>query len=167
MVALLILLTLVAAISIFTSYRFGYWKGHVAGAKCRLDRDIRISKAGGGPLSIEAFEEHCHTTVVSNLYGTPDWFTHICFKKFGEAGELAEHVGKASRDDGWSIFKGPKNLTAERRMAILKEIGDGWWYDMMILKELGSTPREAMLINIEKRESRIRRGTMHGSGDNR
>lgn len=148
----------------------GYKEGSLAAHRARqaqLKAHIDGAKGKVFPLTIEAFAEHCHLTVTSDLYGTPDWWTHICFKKSGETGEFMEHVGKASRDDGWSIFNGVKTLKPERRLALIKEIGDGWWYDIMILHELGSTAQEAMLVNIEKRESRKARGTIKGAGDNR
>jgi len=124
--------------------------------------------AGGEPLSLEFFEQRCHTTVASKSYGTADWFAHICFKLFGEAGEFSEHVGKAIRDDEWSPYtQGAKGLNAERRMALLKELGDILWYVVMIAKELGSNLAEVALINIKKREGRKQRGTLKGSGDDR
>lgn len=173
MFILLLMLVAMASASIAT-YHLGLGRGFVRGAEAarkarfrQMQAHISGARSKSFPLSIEAFEEHCASTVASGHFGTPDWWSHICFKKTGECGEFSEHVGKASRDDGWSIFRGPKSFKPERRLALIKEIGDGWWYDIMILRELGSNAQECMLINIEKREGRVQRGTLKGSGDDR
>ena len=144
-----------------------YKAGREDGSFATLSACYAHIDAGGEPLTLGFFEQHAHTTVTSELYGTPDWFTHLAFKNFGEAGEFAEHVGKASRDDGWSIFKGVSDLKPERRMALLKELGDQLWYIVMLAHELGSSLAEVMWINITKRNGRRERGTMKGAGDNR
>jgi len=118
-------------------------------------------------LTIKTFEAHAHLTVHSKLYGTPDWLTHVAFKNFGEAGEFAEHMGKASRDDGWSIFKGARDFKPERRQALLKELGDQLWYIVMLAHELGSSLAEVMWMNIKKRDGRMARNTILGAGDDR
>lgn len=118
-------------------------------------------------ITAQEYSDHAGSTVASHHAGTPDWFAHLAFKYFGEAGEFSEHVGKASRDDGWSIFDGVKALTPERRMALLKELGDALWYIDRLAVELESSLGEVMLINIGKREGRKARGTLKGSGDDR
>jgi len=166
------LIHLLAAIVIFgfgwgIGNNRGYHKGKHAGKAALLQQRIDRGKLPGGQMGVEDFEDHCHTTVTSGLYHTPDWFTHVAFKLFGEAGEFAEHVGKASRDDGWSIFKGPKTLPEARRKALIKELGDILWYIVMLAKELGVDLRTVMLENIAKRESRKARGKIKGDGDDR
>jgi len=145
----------------------GFFKGVADTKRVALEAAVGQALAGNMPISIENFEKHCLSTVTSKLYGTPGWWTHICFKYAGENGEFMEHVGKASRDDGWSIFDGVSTLTPERRASLLKELGDELWYQVVIAKELGSNLGEIMLMNIEKREGRKARGTLKGAGDDR
>lgn len=147
--------------------RQGYVDAYNKAAREHLEVRIKHARSGHSELRLRDFEDHCHLTVTNNLPGTPDWWSHICFKKAGECGEFMEHVGKASRDDGWKILDGVDTLSPERREALIKEIGDGWWYDVEILRELGSSAQECMMTNIAKRESRMERGTIKGAGDNR
>ena len=78
----------------------------------------------------------------------------------GEAGETAEKVKKAIRDDGGS-------LTEERREAIAAELGDVLWYVAQLATEAGLDLEELAKANLEKLASRQRRSVLHGSGDTR
>lgn len=96
----------------------------------------------------------------------------------GEAGELAEHVGKAMRDDGFGFVRINRNsliapiehpypLSPERRELIIKEVGDCLWYLSAMCNELGITLAHAMLTNLRKLADRTARNTLRGSGDER
>ena len=78
----------------------------------------------------------------------------------GEAGEVAEKVKKALRDDGGE-------MSAERRNAIAGELGDVLWYVSQVATELNLTLDEIAEKNIVKLADRAARGTIAGSGDNR
>lgn len=78
----------------------------------------------------------------------------------GEAGETAEKVKKAIRDDGGT-------LTEERREAIAAELGDVLWYVAQLATEAGLDLEAIAEANIEKLSSRQRRSVLHGSGDDR
>ena len=78
----------------------------------------------------------------------------------GEAGETAEKVKKAIRDDGGT-------LTQERREAIAAELGDVLWYVAQLATEAGLDLDELAEANLEKLASRQRRSVLHGSGDTR
>ena len=78
----------------------------------------------------------------------------------GEAGETAEKVKKAIRDDGGT-------LTEERRAAIAAELGDVLWYVAQLATEAGLDLEEVAEANLEKLASRRRRSVLQGSGDNR
>lgn len=112
---------------------------------------------------------------------------YVALKGAGEAGEFAEHVGKAMRDDGMISHRkhynsdedGPQEdvyatqgnanyyLTPERKMALVKEIGDQLWYLSAKCNELGVTLEEAAQINLVKLCDRSERDALQGSGDER
>jgi NTP pyrophosphatase (non-canonical NTP hydrolase) len=76
----------------------------------------------------------------------------------GEAGEAAEKVKKAIRDDGGE-------LTHERREALAAELGDVLWYVAQLATEAGLDLDELARSNLDKLLSRRDRAVLHGSGD--
>lgn len=74
----------------------------------------------------------------------------------GEAGEVAEKVGKFFRDGG---------LLDDRQL--IKELGDVLWYIDAIAAAVGSSLGEVAYQNIAKLKDRYQRGTIGGSGDER
>lgn len=78
----------------------------------------------------------------------------------GEAGEAAEKVKKALRDDGGV-------LTEERRAALAAELGDVLWYVAQLATEAGLDLDEIAGDNLSKLLSRQERGVLAGSGDSR
>jgi NTP pyrophosphatase (non-canonical NTP hydrolase) len=78
----------------------------------------------------------------------------------GEAGEVAEKVKKIYRDD-----KG--QVTDEKKQEIKKELGDVLWYTTQLATELGFSLEEVAQANLDKLFSRLDRGVLGGSGDNR
>jgi NTP pyrophosphatase (non-canonical NTP hydrolase) len=88
---------------------------------------------------------------------------YVSLKDCGETGEFAEHVGKAMRDDGF----GDVELTPERKLLLIKEIGDEMWYLAAKCNELGIRLSEAAYTNLDKLCSRTERGVLQGSGDDR
>ena len=139
------------------------------------------------PVLLEAFEKECKSfSNALNLYqrlatgtaiypgqGSPLGLIYVALKGAGEAGEFAEHVGKAMRDDGFITMEDVDEeitdgqLTPERRALLIKEIGDELWYLAAKCNELDVTLSEAALINVNKLRDRQTRGTLRGSGDNR
>lgn len=109
--------------------------------------------------------------------GTPLGLAYCGLKLNGEAGELAEHVGKAMRDDGLMSAQlinsdgtggtSMGKLTPERRELILKEIGDCLWYLGALCRELGTTLSFVALMNLRKLYDRQERNALQGSGDER
>jgi len=85
---------------------------------------------------------------------------YYALKLNGEAGELAEKVGKIYRDkDGvWS---------EEDKMLVLKELGDCLWYISRLAKWLGFSLCRVALENVKKLMDRAKRGVIGGSGDTR
>ena len=78
----------------------------------------------------------------------------------GEAGEAAENVKKALRDDGGV-------LTGERRAALAGELGDVLWYVAQLATEADLDLDRIAGDNLAKLRSRQQRGVLSGSGDTR
>ncbi len=72
----------------------------------------------------------------------------------GESGEVAEKVKKHLRD-GTSLDE------------LKKELGDVLWYLASIASDLNISLNDIALTNVEKLQSRMERGKIGGSGDNR
>lgn len=85
---------------------------------------------------------------------------YTTLKLNGEAGEVAEGVGKAIRDDGAKI-------TPEREIALVRELGDVLWYVAATANELGYDLSEIAQINLDKLKARREAGTLSGSGSDR
>ena len=73
----------------------------------------------------------------------------------GEDGEVAEKVKKYIRDG------------TECREDLKKELGDVLWYLSAIASDLNLSLDDIAQSNIKKLESRMKRGKIKGSGDNR
>jgi NTP pyrophosphatase (non-canonical NTP hydrolase) len=93
-------------------------------------------------------------------YPREAWLVYPGLGLAGEAGEVAEHIKKAVRDDGGEV-------TSERRAAMSKELGDVLWYVAQIASELGLDLDDIAGENLDKLRSRQRRGVLSGSGDER
>ena len=132
-------------------------------------------------LSLDEYQNRTQDTAVYPGQGTPLGLIYTALKMNGEAGEFAEHVGKAIRDDrlvklsaGYGSGKsaaftmdGTDALTPDRRALLKKEIGDVLWYAAAAARELGFTLGEIAAENLQKLADRKARGVLGGSGDNR
>jgi NTP pyrophosphatase (non-canonical NTP hydrolase) len=78
----------------------------------------------------------------------------------GEAGEFVDKVKKMIRDDGGE-------LSEERRIALIKELGDVMWYTAKAARALDTSVGEVAHTNINKLTDRWGNGTIQGSGDDR
>jgi NTP pyrophosphatase (non-canonical NTP hydrolase) len=78
----------------------------------------------------------------------------------GEAGEVAEKIKKMVRDDAGV-------LSAERRDALAKELGDVLWYVAQLATEAGLDLDAIAAGNLDKLLSRRDRDVLQGSGDDR
>lgn len=87
-------------------------------------------------------------------------FVYAALGLAGETGEVVDKIKKIWRDKN-------KEVNAEDRTEIAKEIGDVLWYLSQLAEELGIDFDEAAQMNIDKIHSRLKRGVLHGSGDNR
>ncbi len=128
---------------------------------------------------VNAYQRIALKSAIYPGQGTPLGLIYTALKLNGEAGEFAEHVGKAMRDDGLmngiyvdngAVQDAPTSeqaLTNARFLALAKELGDGMWYIAAAAKELGLTLEDVMTINLEKLADRSARDALRGSGDER
>ena len=93
-------------------------------------------------------------------YPREAWLSYPALGLCGEAGEVAEHVKKAIRDDAGRVSEA-------RRAAVAKELGDVLWYLSQLASELGLELDAIAAENLEKLLSRQRRGVLSGAGDDR
>jgi NTP pyrophosphatase (non-canonical NTP hydrolase) len=78
----------------------------------------------------------------------------------GEAGEVAEKVKKILRDKEGEVSKSDKQ-------EIIKEMGDVLWYLQALADYLEVPFSQIAEVNLEKINSRKKRGVTKGNGDNR
>ena len=109
-------------------------------------------------MELSEYQERSKVTAVY-----PDAGSNILYPTLGlcgESGEVAEKVKKMIRDD-----RGV--LTDERRQALSKELGDVLWYLAQVASEASLDLDAIAAANLEKLNSRQRRGALGGSGDDR
>ena len=83
---------------------------------------------------------------------------YLALKLNGEAGEVAELVGKHIRGD-----EDKKDI----KDALVKELGDVMWYIAMLADHVDVHLSNVATTNINKLRDRQNRNVVKGSGDNR
>ncbi len=132
-------------------------------------------------MSLNAYQQIATKSAIYPGGGTPLGLAYVALKMNGEAGEFAEHVGKAMRDDNLiplaftdvgvgitsrtCLLDG--DLTEKRKELLVKEIGDVLWYLSAACNELGIALSEVALVNLRKLYDRTQRDVLQGSGDER
>lgn len=123
---------------------------------------------------LERYQEIATKSAIYPGRGTPLGLAYVALKMNGEAGEFAEHVGKAMRDDKLiegvgtgDAFAAGQPLTPERRQLLIKEIGDVLWYLSAACNELAISLSDAAITNLQKLKDRTDRNALRGSGDER
>mgnify|MGYP000090653560 CR=1 FL=1 len=86
--------------------------------------------------------------------------TYPALKLNGEAGEVAEQIGKAIRDDQGAI-------TPDRFEHLMSEMGDVLWYLANLANDLNVDLSAVAQENLDKLSDRMERGVIGGSGSNR
>lgn len=107
------------------------------------------------------FEEYQAISLDFAMYPDQHEVIYPALKLAGEAGEVAEKVGKRLRDAGGDFTE------LEWREAMKKELGDVLWYISALADDLGYTLEEVADTNLSKLSSRAARGVLGGSGDDR
>lgn len=132
-------------------------------------------------FDFNSFQDKCaEFDIVEGPANGKLWYYGL--KLCGEAGELAEKIGKLFRDgikDGQTSTglvtltaddvtrTRPQDLPWSFRLAVAKELGDVLWYVARLAYWFGFTLEQIAALNVEKLESRKQRGVLGGSGDNR
>ena len=109
-------------------------------------------------MTFQEYQEQSRKTAIYPDKGNN--FIYPVLGLAGEAGEVAEKIKKAIRDDGGKI-------TDLKKTEITKELGDVLWYVAQIATEIGLSLDDVAKTNLEKLFSRLDRGVIQGSGDNR
>jgi len=109
-------------------------------------------------VQLSEYQHRSRATAVYPEAG--DNLTYPALGLCGEAGECAEKVKKAIRDDGGV-------LSEERRAALAAELGDVLWYAAQLATEAGLDLDAVAEDNLRKLLSRQDRGVLQGSGDAR
>jgi len=108
-------------------------------------------------MELDEYQRLARHTAIYPSQRTP---TYPALKLAGEAGEVAEHVGKAIRDDVGVI-------TPERHEDLKSELGDVLWYIANLAEDLDMSLEDIARSNVGKLQDRRDRGVIGGSGSNR
>jgi NTP pyrophosphatase (non-canonical NTP hydrolase) len=106
------------------------------------------------------FAEYQRQASRTAVYDDADVVVYPALGLVSEAGEVAGKVKKVLRDD-----KG--QFLPEKRQEIAKEIGDVLWYIAALCTDLNVDMEAVAQGNLDKLNSRLARGVLGGSGDNR
>ena len=111
-----------------------------------------------GAMDLADYQQRSRATAIYPGAGMD--LTYPALGLCGEAGEVAEKVKKAIRDDGGI-------LTDARRTALAGELGDVLWYLAQLATEARLDLDEIAEANLAKLRSRQARAMLQGSGDTR
>jgi NTP pyrophosphatase (non-canonical NTP hydrolase) len=109
-------------------------------------------------MNFEKYQKESRKTAIYPNSGKN--FTYPTLGLCGEAGEVAEKIKKVIRDKEGII-------DSETRDMVEKELGDVLWYISQLATELGLSLDDVAEKNIKKLSSRMNRGKIQGSGDDR
>jgi NTP pyrophosphatase (non-canonical NTP hydrolase) len=107
------------------------------------------------------FNEYQGKAVVTAIY--PNKGKNIYYPGMGLASEAGETLGKIKK-----VMRDSNDIVSdETRVELGKEIGDVLWYCAALCEELKLNLGDIAQGNLDKLYSRMERGTLSGSGDNR
>lgn len=112
-------------------------------------------------MTLDDYQARARSTA---LYPESARVLYPTLKLAGEAGEVAEKLGKLMRDEGYVPGSA---LSAAQVEALSKELGDVLWYVANLAADLGLSLDEVGRRNLEKLQSRKDRDVIRGSGDER
>lgn len=111
-------------------------------------------------MTLNEYQKIAVSTAIYREQGTLLGKMYCALKMNGEAGEVAEKVAKALRDNNG-------HFTLDRKDAIAQEMGDVLWYIAALAREFDFSLEHIAMLNIEKLKKRKENNTLHGDGDNR
>ena len=111
-------------------------------------------------ISMNEYQRQADTTAIYPNKGEIGGLMYAALGLTGEAGEVANKVKKVLRDDNGE-------LTDEKRVAILKEVGGVQWYVAALCTELRTHLGCVAEGNLGILADRAERGVLTGSGDER
>jgi len=128
------------------------------------------------PLTFDEYQKGADKTAIYPDLG--DNLVYPALKLAGEAGEVAEKIGKLIRDKGYRqgnnlLNPGPQSILEDSEELhdlkdnLTKELGDVLWYLAALASELGVNLSYVAQKNLDKLNSRKERGVLGGSGDDR
>ncbi len=106
-------------------------------------------------LTYSEFDAYQDFTDSTAIYPPEKGLEYTALGLASEAGEFAGKVKKAIRDNQWDLD------------AMAAELGDVLWYVARAAAELDYHLSDVAKDNVEKLKSRMERGKLGGSGDNR
>lgn len=113
-------------------------------------------------LSMNEYQKRTRETAIysgANEHGI-EGINYTTLGLVGEAGEIANQFKKVIRDSNGL-------LSDAKAVEMLAELGDVLWYVARLADELGMPLEEVAERNLDKLNSRMERGVISGSGDNR
>ena len=111
-------------------------------------------------MNLNEYQQKAISTAIYPSRGSLLGMIYCTLKLNGEAGEVAEKIGKILRDNNGK-------MSDEKRIELIKELGDVLWYIANLADELSVSLDDVANINLEKLAQRKANNTLHGSGDNR
>lgn len=113
-------------------------------------------------IEVKEFSFSDYQSIASSTkqYGAGRPIEYPALKLNGEAGEVAEKVGKTLRDNNGEY-------TEEIKLGIMKELGDVLWYIAAIATDMGYNLSEVASMNVQKITKRRAENKISGSGDDR
>jgi NTP pyrophosphatase (non-canonical NTP hydrolase) len=111
-------------------------------------------------MQFNEYQKFTATTAVYPGKGETMGLVYAIMGAGGEGGELLNKMKKVLRDDNGVVSEEVKKKLAD-------ETSDMCWYIAQIFTELGISFEDAIQANIQKLTSRLERGVIQGSGDNR
>jgi NTP pyrophosphatase (non-canonical NTP hydrolase) len=106
------------------------------------------------------FEDYQTQASKTAIYPDADVIIYPALGMFSEAGEVAGKIKKVLRDKNG-------NFDPTEREKVADEVGDVLWYIAALCTDLGIGMETIAQKNLNKLNSRMARGVLGGSGDNR
>jgi NTP pyrophosphatase (non-canonical NTP hydrolase) len=115
-------------------------------------------------VELDGYQDRAMDTALGIATGE-DGITYTALKLNGEAGEVAEVVGKWMRGDFGDYDS--RWMPLSERIKLAKELGDVLWYLAVLANRLGFPLSTIAQDNLTKLKDRQERGVLQGNGSDR